>query len=530
MWYRHVHPPRICAHSTFTAPPGVPLSVRAPYWQCDWRRWRAASQLIQTPSSPPGLALHARDTPDARTSVRPLSVPWVPPRTLSVLPTAVRGFQLVGCIRGLAAMPTRHFRTACADAPYRAVIYFAVGVVFIRPSATFFAALELSGHMLGSSARSGFARARVEREIPYTPNVILRWCTRPPPPPIAEGGYYEDAPTARASITLVGAFDADPAVLILARDESLLELALAYVVKWVERAVSTLGSIRQDSTLGSGCGQGEMGVEDARLPAVDLEHLARVPHASRTSASLSPHASLSVRLVCGLAYLPLAVSAETRSHDREGGEGRDDGRLTVLALVSVPPTAVFRPQIFSTSRHPRTGCPARVLHAPLPILAPCHSPSHRPYCAYTCAFAPLHACSSVIELAPSSRMWCSWTATAPTSRALFTHLPTLPANLVAAQPGVSGSTSTSRAETGRNDWEEKDASKHAGDTRECRIPHRAGGGWNHARKCRYVLFFVTWRYGILIPVLVWLLSSQILVLEDYGQRIHGGRTTELELD
>ncbi|KAJ7717790.1 hypothetical protein B0H16DRAFT_1700848 [Mycena metata] len=64
---------------------------------------------------------------------------------------------------------------------------------------------------------------------------------------VAEGGYYQDAPTSRASIALLGAFDANPDVLVvLAHDESLLEIVgPAFPAKldgwketgWKERAV-----------------------------------------------------------------------------------------------------------------------------------------------------------------------------------------------------------------------------------------------------------------------------------------------------
>ncbi|KAJ7717785.1 beta-lactamase-like protein [Mycena metata] len=64
---------------------------------------------------------------------------------------------------------------------------------------------------------------------------------------VAEGGYYEDAPTSRASIALISAFDANPDVLVvLAHDESLLEIVgPAFPAKldgwkergWKERAV-----------------------------------------------------------------------------------------------------------------------------------------------------------------------------------------------------------------------------------------------------------------------------------------------------
>ncbi|KAJ7717798.1 hypothetical protein B0H16DRAFT_1740371 [Mycena metata] len=64
---------------------------------------------------------------------------------------------------------------------------------------------------------------------------------------VAEGGYYEDAPTSRASIDLISAFDANPDVLVvLAHDESLLEIVgPAFPAKldgwkergWKERAV-----------------------------------------------------------------------------------------------------------------------------------------------------------------------------------------------------------------------------------------------------------------------------------------------------
>ncbi|KAJ7032680.1 hypothetical protein C8F04DRAFT_1235266 [Mycena alexandri] len=57
---------------------------------------------------------------------------------------------------------------------------------------------------------------------------------------VAEGGYYEDAPTARASIALIGAFDANPDVLVvLAHDESLLDIVgpefPASLDRWQER-------------------------------------------------------------------------------------------------------------------------------------------------------------------------------------------------------------------------------------------------------------------------------------------------------
>ncbi|KAJ7714380.1 hypothetical protein B0H16DRAFT_524416 [Mycena metata] len=100
-------------------------------------------------------------------------------------------------------------------------------------------------------------------------------------------------------------------------------------------------------------------------------------------------------------HLPLAACAETRSHDREGGEGRDDGRLAVLMLVRVPPTAVFHPPMFSTSRHPRTRCPRPRTSRPTPHATRTSTPRALPAPTSHRMSAPLRLTAILCSSLPS---------------------------------------------------------------------------------------------------------------------------------
>ncbi|KAJ7751387.1 hypothetical protein B0H16DRAFT_1840632 [Mycena metata] len=139
--------------------------------------------------------------------------------------------------------------------------------------------------------------------------------------------------------------------------------------------------------------------------AVHLARLARVPHAAPRapiSTSPAPHSPVDPRpSLSTLPHLPLAACAETRSHDREGGEGRDDGRLAVLMLVRVPPTAVFHPPMFSTSRHPRTRCPRPRTSRPTPHATRTSTPRALPAPTSHRISAPLRLTAILYSSLPS---------------------------------------------------------------------------------------------------------------------------------